>query len=163
MDLIDAMEQLDLPDSARAHLLMVGSGPLEAELKMRAAAHGSRISFTGFLNQSEISAAFAVSDCLVLSSVSETWGLVVNEAMACGLPAIVSDACGCAPDLIEQGRTGYSYPQGNVPELTKAMARMMDSAAAAEMGQEAKRRLDRSFTVSQAANVLTAVIPGAVQ
>jgi glycosyltransferase involved in cell wall biosynthesis len=64
--------------------------------------HSSRpvASFTGFLNQTEISKAYVAADCLVLSSdYSETWGLVVNEAMASGLRCIISDRCGCAPDL----------------------------------------------------------------
>ena len=59
-----------------------------------------RASFTGFLNQTEVSRAYVAADCLVLpSDYSETWGLVVNEAMASGLPCIISDRCGCAPDL----------------------------------------------------------------
>jgi glycosyltransferase involved in cell wall biosynthesis len=57
-------------------------------------------SFTGFLNQSEISRAYVAADCLVLpSDYRETWGLVVNEALASGLPCLVSQACGCAEDL----------------------------------------------------------------
>ena len=61
-------------------------------------------SFTGFLNQTEISRAYVAADCLVLpSDYDETWGLVVNEAMASGLPCIISDRCGCAPDLGNAG------------------------------------------------------------
>lgn len=57
-------------------------------------------SFAGFLNQTEISHAYVAADCLVLpSDHGETWGLVVNEAMASGLSCIISDHCGCAPDL----------------------------------------------------------------
>jgi glycosyltransferase involved in cell wall biosynthesis len=57
-------------------------------------------SFAGFLNQREISQAYVAADCLVLpSDYGETWGLVVNEALASGLPCLVSEACGCAEDL----------------------------------------------------------------
>jgi glycosyltransferase involved in cell wall biosynthesis len=57
-------------------------------------------SFTGFLNQTRVSEAYIAADCLVLpSDYGETWGLVVNEAMASGLPCIISNRCGSAEDL----------------------------------------------------------------
>jgi glycosyltransferase involved in cell wall biosynthesis len=65
---------------------------------------------------------YAASDLLVLpSDHQETWGLVVNEAMACGLPAVVSDAVGCGPDLIEAGRTGAVFPLGDTTALAEAV------------------------------------------
>ena len=98
------------------HLLFVGAGELGGEL--RAASHvvydaddfnfqlstfNSHLppaSFAGFLNQTEISSAYVAADCLVLpSDFGETWGLVANEAMASGLPCVISDHCGCAEDL----------------------------------------------------------------
>jgi glycosyltransferase involved in cell wall biosynthesis len=82
-------------------------------------------SFTGFLNQSELSAAYVAADVLVLpSDGGETWGLVVNEAMASGLPAIVSDTVGCTPDLTEEGKTGFSYPVGNAAALAERLERL---------------------------------------
>ena len=78
-------------------------------------AHVPRGSFAGFLNQTEISQAYVAADCLVLASDhAETWGLVVNEALASGLPCLVSDACGCAEELA--GALG-SFGLGNVPAL----------------------------------------------
>ena len=82
--------------------------------------------FPGFKNQSELPACYAAADVLVLPSESETWGLVVNEAMACGLPAIVSAAVGCAPDLIEEGRTGFTYPMGDIVALADRLHRMAE-------------------------------------
>ena len=77
----------------------------------------------GFLNQSEISRAYVAADCLVLpSDATETWGLVVNEAMASGLPCIVSNACGCAEDLVQPIRPDLCYPLGDVSALARAMA-----------------------------------------
>ena len=74
--------------------------------------------FEGFRNQTELPACYAAADYLVLpSDGGETWGLVVNEGMACGLPGIVSNAVGCAPDLIEEGVTGYEFPLGAVDVL----------------------------------------------
>ena len=76
---------------------------------------GPTASFVGFLNQSEISRAYVAADCLVLpSDATETWGLVVNEAMASGLPCIVSNACGCAEDLVEPIRPDLCYPVGDI-------------------------------------------------
>jgi glycosyltransferase involved in cell wall biosynthesis len=88
-----------------ARLVFIGDGPLRAELEAQAAGD-NRIRFEGFVNQSVLSAVYAAADCLVLVS-NETWGLVVNEAQACGLPAIVSEEAGCVPELIEDGKTGW--------------------------------------------------------
>jgi glycosyltransferase involved in cell wall biosynthesis len=86
-----------------------------------------RATFAGFKNQSELPAIYAAADVLVLpSDGGETWGLVVNEAMACGLPAIVSDAAGCAPDLIEDGRTGFTFPMGDVEALVDRLAHVRE-------------------------------------
>ena len=74
------------------------------------------------MNQTELGEAYAIADCLVLpSDFAETWGLVVNEALATGLPVVVSDAVGCAPDLLREGESGYVYPLGNVSGLAAAL------------------------------------------
>ena len=84
------------------HVLMVGEGPLREDCQAFAAKHGLPVTFTGFLNQSAVTDAYALGDCIVLpSNYGETWGLVVNEAMASGLTALVSDRVGCAEDLIQ--------------------------------------------------------------
>jgi glycosyltransferase involved in cell wall biosynthesis len=98
--------------------LMVGDGPRRAACEELVRTHDIPVRFTGFLNQSQIVAAYVACDLLILpSDAGETWGLVVNEAMACGRPCIVSDAVGCGPDLIQQGETGATYPIGNVDML----------------------------------------------
>ncbi len=80
------------------------------------------MTFTGFLNQSQIVDAYVASDVLALpSDAGETWGLVVNEAMACGRPAIVSDLVGCAADLIEEGQTGWVFPFGDWRALSNRL------------------------------------------
>ena len=99
-----------------------GSGELESELREFARASGVPAIFHGFVNQSEIPAVYAAADVMVLPSDGlETWGLAVNEAMACGLPAVVSDAVGCGPDLVEQGVTGAVFPVGQISLLAAAM------------------------------------------
>ncbi len=101
--------------------VFVGSGELEQELRSLAARKKLQAHFVGFKNQSELPRYYAAADALVLPSESETWGLAVNEAMACGLPAIISDAVGCAPDLIEEGVTGFTYPVGDTEQLAERL------------------------------------------
>jgi len=111
-----------------AHLLIAGEGELREECSAAAAKLGVRVSFAGFLNQSRMPEAYAAADVLVLpSAYQETWGLVVNEAMAAGLPAIVSDRVGCAPDLIIPGETGEVFPAGDIDAFASKMQKYVDS------------------------------------
>ena len=106
-------------------VVFAGSGALDAELRALAAELGVDLKLIGFLNQTELGEAYALADCLVLpSDYPETWGLVVNEALATGLPCVVSDAVGCAPDMIRDGESGYVYPLGNVEELAGAFEKI---------------------------------------
>jgi glycosyltransferase involved in cell wall biosynthesis len=98
---------------------------LENELRSKAKQLGVRAVFEGFKNQSELPLYYVGADVVVLPS-GETWGLVVNEGMACGLPAIVSNAAGCLPDMIEEDRTGYSFPFGDAKALTDRLRRVAD-------------------------------------
>jgi glycosyltransferase involved in cell wall biosynthesis len=101
--------------------VIVGDGPQRASLERQAAACGGPVHFLGFRNQGELPAVYGACDALVLPSESETWGLVVNEAAAAGLPAVVSDGVGSAADLIVAGRTGFSYPVADVGLLADRM------------------------------------------
>ena len=97
------------------------------EPSLRAAANDLQVRahFEGFQNQSELAHYYVASDVLVLPSDGrETWGLVVNEAMACGRPAIVSDAAGCCPDMIEEGKTGFVFEMGGVEALAECLIRV---------------------------------------
>lgn len=110
----------------RAEAVFVGAGELEDRLRREAASSGVTATFHGFQNQSRMPSIYATADLLVLpSDHKETWGLVVNEAMACGVPAVVSDAVGCGPDLIEPGRTGAVFPLGDVSALAGAIRSML--------------------------------------
>jgi glycosyltransferase involved in cell wall biosynthesis len=101
--------------------VFVGAGELDVELRKLARELDLPARFEGFQNQTELPAHYVAADFLVIPSASETWGLVVNEAMACGLAAIVSNAVGCAPDLIEDGATGYDFPVGEIDALAERM------------------------------------------
>lgn len=126
-------------------LLMVGDGLLLPAAKTMARNRNLPVVFTGFLNQREIVKAYVAADCLLLpSDTGETWGLVVNEAMACGLPAIVSDQVGCGPDLVIDGQTGYTYPFGDIGALADRMADMVDDLkTSAKMGRLARNHVSR--------------------
>ncbi|QDV43157.1 GDP-mannose-dependent alpha-(1-6)-phosphatidylinositol dimannoside mannosyltransferase [Stieleria neptunia] len=130
-------------ESNRMHLLMVGDGELRLRCERLAAEHNLPVTFTGFLNQSEIVASYTAADCLVLpSDHGETWGLVVNEAMACGRPAIVSDQVGCRDDLIIEGETGFSFAFGNWDQLASLLQRASgDEVDLRKMGAAACRRI----------------------
>jgi glycosyltransferase involved in cell wall biosynthesis len=87
-----------------------------------------------------IPGALALSNVLILPSRSEPWGLVVNEAMACGLPVIVSDRCGCAADLVQDDRNGFVFDPDVPDELTVHLIQFMDgSAPAKQMGEAAQQ------------------------
>ncbi|MDB9775840.1 glycosyltransferase family 4 protein [Vicingaceae bacterium] len=110
----------ELKDTNGVELHMVGTGELLEEAKQKSMQH-STIKFLGFKNQTELKPIYANSSSLILSSdYLETWGLVVNEGFASGLPAIVSKAAGCSQDMITNN-TGMVYPVGNVVELKKCM------------------------------------------
>ena len=138
------------------HVLVVGTGELEPALRERAAALGLPATFAGFLNQTEIARAYVACDALVLpSDLGETWGLVVNEAMACGRPAIVSDQVGCAPDLIREGLTGYSFPCGEPQALAERIVRVAsDGEHGREMGWNAQRLVFDEYSIERACDAV---------
>lgn len=156
LDLLEAMELLASRSDAAGtvHLLIVGSGHLEEICRQRAAERKLPVSFAGFLNQMEIAAAYAASDCLVLpSDHGETWGLVVNEAMASGLPAVVSDLVGCAEDLVLEGITGFRYRCGDTGALAERLAVMAQNReAAARMGAAGQALVEQQFTIEASAD-----------
>ena len=151
LDIIQAAQRLHCTlREKKIHLLWVGTGELGAELRQSCHAcfdalsqspvsapkghHGPNASFIGFLNQSEINRAYVAADCLVLpSDAKETWGLVVNEAMASGLPCVVSDACGCADDLVKPIRPDLCYPVGDISALEHAMVAAVTDAPPSQL------------------------------
>ncbi|HTH73975.1 MAG TPA: glycosyltransferase family 4 protein [Trinickia sp.] len=106
-----------------ASLRIVGTGPQRDALHARA--HmlelGDAVQFVGSLQDEPLSNEYFGATCLVLPSYSEPWGLVVNEALNHGCPAVVSDRCGCTPELIVEGETGLSFPAGDVDALARAL------------------------------------------
>lgn len=126
-DLLGAIHRLrDRVPGARA--LFVGDGPLRGALEARAKSLNIPAHFLGFWNQSQLPNSYAIADVLVLpSNAEETWGLVVNEALACGIRAVVSDSVGCGPDLITSGETGEIFTTGNEADLSDALQRVLQT------------------------------------
>jgi glycosyltransferase involved in cell wall biosynthesis len=97
-------------------------------MEERARQNGVPLHLLGFKNQTEMPAVYAASDVLILPSTGkETWGLVCNEALACGKPIVVSDAIGCAPDLAADGRVGRTFPLGDVAGCAEQLASLLAS------------------------------------
>lgn len=126
-DLIDAVAVLQ-DEGLRTGLLIIGDGPSRPDLEERVRAGRLKWTvFAGFKNQSEISASYACLDVFVLPSGSETWGLVVNEAMVFGLPVVATTMVGASADLVEQGRNGHVFEAGHVDGLVQALRQLITS------------------------------------
>jgi glycosyltransferase involved in cell wall biosynthesis len=123
---IDALAGLPTVGNRPVKLLVAGDGPLRDHCEGRAhETCAGRVTFLGFTSQEDLASVYTAGDALVLPSIrSETWGLVVNEALQFGLPCVVSDRVGCVDDLILTGETGESFGAGNVGGLRSAIARL---------------------------------------
>ena len=124
------------------NLVICGDGPDRAELQEFATdccADGVR--FVGFKHLDELAQLYANAGCFVHTATNEAWGLVVNEAMACGLPVLVSRRCGCAYDLVREGGNGFTFDPNMPRELAKLLRRLSGLAAneLRQMGQQSER------------------------
>jgi glycosyltransferase involved in cell wall biosynthesis len=165
-DLVDAVARLR--NLGRdAHVLFIGEGEERQALEQLAADRGiaEHVSVAGFINQAELPAWYAASDVLVLPSDSrETWGLVVNEAMAAGLPVVVSDAAGCSPDLVRPGENGFTHPCGDVVALADRLDQLiaLGPAGRAQFGEQS-RAIVRAFGVDIVASTVADVAESVVR
>ena len=123
----------------KRNLEIAGHGPLENSLRAFVIENNlvSHVKFCGLQAHSVLPELYARAGCLILPSNSEMWGLVVNEAMASGLPVIVSDRCGCVDELVRDGLNGFAFPASNSEALTD---RMLAIDALNEAAREAMER-----------------------
>ena len=143
--------------AGRAQLLYVGEGALRGAIEARAAGAGS-VRVVGFLNQTQMPRAYAVGDVLCLpSDARETWGLVINEALACGRPVIVSDAVGCSDDLVGADN-GWVVPLDDPGALVRALqAALADRDRWVGMGQSGRRRVAAHTYAAMATGIEAAI------
>lgn len=150
LDIIQAVQEI-IKTQNNLHLLFVGDGELYEAIKARSNVIYNKekglvgpikfnkvnISLTGFLNQTEIPQAYVAADALILpSDFGETWGLVVNEAMACGLSAIVSDQCGSSEDLIKPIDSNLIFKTGDIKGLQNSIFHFLENPPAKEKIEE---------------------------
>jgi glycosyltransferase involved in cell wall biosynthesis len=124
------------------NLVLLGDGPLKTDLKKLISELGlkSFVHLPGFKQYHELPVYFGLAGAFVHASTTEQWGLVVNEAMASGLPVLVSNRCGCAMDLVSPGVNGFQFDPVNVDKLAQQMLKIStDNFPLADFGEASRR------------------------
>jgi glycosyltransferase involved in cell wall biosynthesis len=131
------------PEAADWGLILLGEGDQKTALQAQTAQLGltGRVAFLPGCNWQDVPRFLALADALVLPSLSEPWGLVVNEAMACGLPVLVSERCGCAVDLVQDGQNGFTFAPQQPSQLAHHIGALVKATPAerTRMGAESAR------------------------
>ncbi|MGB8985908.1 MAG: glycosyltransferase family 4 protein [Candidatus Sulfotelmatobacter sp.] len=158
-ELLEAYAQLEAEIRCNVGLVFAGTGSDSRKLIERAAKISpGAIQFAGFVHREELPEVYAFADALIFPTHSDPWGLVVNEAMACSLPVILTSVAGCASDLVQDGKNGFVIPPRDVARLARAMTRVAeDSARRAEMGRRSGERIEANSPDKWANGMLEAV------
>jgi glycosyltransferase involved in cell wall biosynthesis len=153
LDIVRAMAALP----ADVHLVWIGSGSVERAVRGEAQQLGlaNRVHLLGFLSSPDAWSLLGIADLFVCPSEAEPWGLVINEAVAAGLPVLVSDQCGAAEDLVVPDRTGEIIPMGNVTAWASALRRWTGRIQAGDHGdREAMHRISAGHSLEAAADAV---------
>jgi len=144
-DLQAAYAKLDERTRQRVGLVFVGDGAVRGQLEREAATISPGvIKFAGFVLREQLPTYYALAEMLILPTHSDTWGLVVNEAMGCGLPVILSSVAGCAADLVRENWNGLLIPPKDVTFLASAMQSVASSQKlSASMGANSTTHITR--------------------
>lgn len=137
-------------DAERFAVVIAGSGEQLEELKSLAAEQAN-VHFLGNVAPADLPAVYAMADVLVLPARDEPWGLVINEAMTCGLAIIAHGHCGAAVDLVAEDN-GFKLSGFTEEELAAAMNQLIDDEGLLDSMKEASRRKIQGWTIEQAAN-----------
>jgi len=140
-ELLEAFKILNRQNN-KVSLLVVGNG------KLRDAVIQKRVRHISHVEYDKVPQLYGLADCLVLPSHEEVWGLVINEAMAAGLPVISSDVVGASEDLVIEDKTGYVYRPGDIAELGKCMSKMLKNAK--QLGAEAAKLITKTDPATMA-------------
>jgi glycosyltransferase involved in cell wall biosynthesis len=162
--LINAIKQLPAEVREKIVILFLGSGEMQDALQsLTGQTPTVPAHFLGFQNQTQLSPYYHAADLLVLPSVqSETWGLVVNDALHHGLPCVVSEAVGCAPDLIERGETGEVFETGFATKLAEAISRILPLTDQIRTRAKCREKVS-TYTIEKAAAGIAQAFRGVVQ
>jgi len=146
--IIKAISLLDEKDKYR--LVVLGDGIERDNLLALAKGENVKLTIMGFIsNQEELFYRYNLGDLLILPSEIEPWGLVVNEAMAAGLPVIVSDNCGCKMDLVNEGVNGYTFKKGDEIDLSSKI-KLIFNTDSKSMGEKSSEMIEKwTFTNSK--------------
>jgi glycosyltransferase involved in cell wall biosynthesis len=129
----------------RILLVLTGGGPARPGLEQLAADQGVRLRLQGDLPWHEVLESYVAADVFALLSERETWGVVVNEAAAAGLPLVVSDRVGAAHDLVREGQNGFVVPAGDVPAAADAIRRLAEDPSLRSRFGERSREIARAW------------------
>jgi glycosyltransferase involved in cell wall biosynthesis len=141
--------------SAAWGMLLVGAGPDASALERRVSELRGSVAMTGFRQIDQLPEVYAAASALILPSTSEPWGLVVNEAMACGLPILASERCGAALDLVFPGINGYIFDPDSVDDMVQAMLRMSAERVDRKAMGLASQRIVANYTLETWAAALS--------
>jgi glycosyltransferase involved in cell wall biosynthesis len=157
-ELLSAYAKLSPTVRASVGLVFVGDGSAKAELVGRAKqiSPGS-IRFADFVQKEQLADYYALADTLVFPTHSDPWGLVVNEAMASGLPIIATEVAGCVADLVQHEWNGMVIPASDVAKLSAAMEQIATSDRRSQMAERSGQRIQAYSPAAWAAGMANAV------
>jgi len=140
------------------HLLILGDGPLRPLIEQQVQSKGIKkyTTLAGFIQKNTLASFYGISDILVVPSYSEPWGLVVNEALACGLPIIASDKVGCAVDLVTN-ENGLIFESGNENQLYNSLVYMLE-ADLISMGKASRKIISKYTPEIQAKQIVNTLL-----
>lgn len=157
--LLDAYEIICKREKSKFALCFVGDGPQREELERRARDLPSVV-FVGFQNQTSMPAFYKMTDLVVLPSIRDTWGLVVNEALASGIPVVVSDRVGCAPDLVAGRAYGRVFRHDSASDLAEKISSLPATRRGLRAVGSSAVNVTRAFRAEAVAERLAALVVG---
>ncbi len=145
-------------NSERSRLCPERATPWRATLNLH-----DHVQLPGFKQYDELPTYYGLASAFVHASTTEQWGLVVNEAMASGLPVLVSNRCGCAPDLVQEGRNGFAFDPENIEQLAGLMLKMATAPSRLPAMGEASQDIIAQWGPERFAHSLEATARAAIE
>lgn len=141
------------------HFIVVGDGHLKKKCCQFIKYYNLKnISLLGFINQKEIRKYYKASDLVISTSLFETWGLTINEAFASSVPVICTNTCGCSLDLIDNGKTGFTYKSGDIQNLNKKTQLILnDNKILTQMVTNIKKKI-KNYSLIYTSNSISKIL-----